>query len=367
MMDFMTFGNSIVREDMDYIFDNMGNPQQFAGKTILITGCAGFLGYYVTTYFVYLKEKGFHYNRLLLLDTFRFGRPDWLEGLTEQHEDIEVRVFDIANDELGNVPSACKADYVIHMASIASPSFYRQYPIETIEANVLGLRRLLEFYKELPLQGLLFFSSSEIYGDPPPAMLPTPESYWGHVSSIGPRACYDESKRLGETLCYVYHQTYGIPIRVVRPFNNYGPGMAVTDKRAPADFARAVLRNEDLVIHSDGTPTRTFCYIADAINGYLRVLTHYEFDFFNIGMDQPEISIRTLAELYREAAIELWDYRGVVRYNVSEEADYLTDNPSRRCPDISKAARLLGFQPKIDVQQGIRRYLRFLRQELVSV
>lgn len=359
--------NPIVQEDMAYIQEKMANPACFVGMDILITGCGGFIGFYLTHLFVHLKRQGYAYDKLLLLDTFRSGIPEWLSRLTQEHQDIEAHTFDIARDSLELVQGAESADYVFHMASIASPTFYRQFPVETIEANVMGLQQLLDFYKHRPLKGLLFFSSSEIYGDPNPDSIPTPESYWGHVASIGPRACYDESKRMGETLCYVYHQTFGMPVRVVRPFNNFGPGMSLTDRRLPADFALAVLRNEPIVIHSDGKPTRTFCYIADAIDGYLRVLLHDEFDFFNIGMDGGELSVEQLAGIYREAAAELQGYTGDIHYTVSPEKDYLLHNPSRRCPDLSKARGVLGYRPEIEVSEGVRRYLTFLQKELISV
>jgi UDP-glucuronate decarboxylase len=357
--------NDILVEDLAYIFGKTEKANRFAGKTIVITGCGGFIGFYLTHYFVYLKQQGIHYRSLVLLDTFRFGRPMWLEELARTESDIEIHTFDIATDRLDTVPAVGDADYVIHMASIASPSYYRQFPIETIDANVLGLKNLLEFYRHRSLDGLLFFSSSEVYGDPVPESIPTPETYLGNVSSLGPRACYDESKRMGETLCYVYQQTCQMPIRIVRPFNNFGPGMAVGDKRVPADFALAVLQHEDLIIHSDGTPTRTFCYIADAIAGYIQVLIYEQFDCFNIGMDQPEITVLQLADIFREQAAALWGYKGVVRFQPSMEKDYLTGNPSRRCPDITKARALLGFQPEIDVQDGVRRYLSFLSRERV--
>ncbi|WP_240418757.1 NAD-dependent epimerase/dehydratase family protein [Paenibacillus periandrae] len=360
-------GNGIMLEDLAYIFGQTEKAGRFAGKTIVITGCGGFIGFYLTHYFVYLKQQGIQYRSLILLDTFRSGRPAWLEELSRNEADIEVYSFDIAVDKLDSIPAAHRADYVIHMASIASPTYYRQFPIETIHANVLGLNNLLEFYRHRPLEGLLFFSSSEVYGDPVQESIPTAETYLGNVSSLGPRACYDESKRMGETLCYVYHQTYQMPIRIVRPFNNFGPGMAVGDKRVPADFAQAVLSHEDLVIHSDGTPTRTFCYIADAIAGYIKVLTYEQFDCFNIGMDRPEITVLQLAGIFRKQALELWGYSGAIRYRPSLEKDYLTGNPSRRCPDISKARQLLGFQPGIDVEQGVRRYLSFLAQEREEV
>jgi nucleoside-diphosphate-sugar epimerase len=191
----------------------------------------------------------------------------------------------------------------VHGASIASPTFYRKYPVETLDANIWGLRHILDLYRGRDtLKGLLFFSSSEIYGDPDPSAIPTPETYRGNVSCHGPRACYDESKRFGETMAWVYAQQFGMPITVARPFNNYGPGMRLGDKRLPADFALAVTEGRDLVILSDGTPTRTFCYVADAVAGYLLCLLHGSYDYFNIGIDKPEIMVRELAEIYRKAA-----------------------------------------------------------------
>ncbi|SFL80515.1 UDP-glucuronate decarboxylase [Paenibacillus sp. 1_12] len=360
-------GNDIILEDLAYIFGQTEKADRFAGKTIVITGCGGFIGFYLTHYFIYLKLQGVPVESLVLLDSFRYGRPIWLEELSRDVANIEIHNFDIAVDKLESIPAAHRADYVIHMASIASPTYYRQFPIETIDANVLGLKNLLEFYRHRPVESLLFFSSSEVYGDPVPECIPTAETYLGNVSTLGPRACYDESKRMGETMCYVYHQTYHMPIRIVRPFNNFGPGMAVGDKRVPADFAQAVLTNKDLVIHSDGKPTRTFCYIADAIAGYIKVLTHDEFDCFNIGMDRPEITVLQLASIFRNQAADLWGYSGAILYQPSMEKDYLTGNPSRRCPDISKARQLLDFQPVIDVEVGVRRYLSFLAKEREKV
>ena len=180
---------------------------------------------------------------------------------------------------------------------------------------------------------------------------------------MGPRACYDEGKRFSETLCYLFAKEHQLPVTIVRPFNNYGPGMKLDDGRLPADMARAVSRNEDLVLHSDGTPTRTFCYIADAIVCYLKVLTHTEFDYFNIGQDGPEISVRAFAELFQKNAARLLDYKGTISFQPSQEKEFLTHNPERRCPDINKARTVLGFAPTISPDEGISRFLEFLEQE----
>ena len=253
-------------------------------------------------------------------------------------------------------------DYIIHMASIASPTFYRKYPLETVDANILGLRALLEFYKNKDIKGFLFFSSSEVYGDPDPSYIPTPEDYRGNVAMIGPRACYDESKRFGETLCYLYAEKFHIPISIVRPFNNYGPGMRLNDKRVPADFAKAVVENKKLVMYSDGKPTRTFCYVTDAIVGYLKALLYEPFDYFNIGIDKPEISVKELAEIYKEAGSVIYNFDQSIEFRESAEPSYLTHNPSRRCPDISKARKLLNYAPSISVVEGVHRFLSFLKE-----
>src|SRR5262249_8483052 len=156
-------------------------------------------------------------------------------------------------------------------------------------------------------------------------------------------ACYDESKRFGETLCVNYHKVHSIPVKIVRPFNNYGPGMRITDRRVMADFFRDALENRNIVLFSDGRATRTFCYTTDAITGYLQVLlSGHHAEPFNIGMETPEISMISLAK----AVIQVTGRSLHVEYQSSEDADYIKDNPQRRCPDISKARTLVGYNPK---------------------
>jgi nucleoside-diphosphate-sugar epimerase len=237
-----------------------------------------------------------------------------------------------------------------------------------MDANVNGLRSLLEYCKEQtwggkPLGGFLFFSTSEIYGDPPPEYIPTPETYRGNVSCTGPRACYDESKRYGETLCVNFARQYGLPIKIARPFNNYGPGLKITDRRVLPDFARDVLAGRDIVMLSDGSPTRTFCYVADAIVGYYKVLVGgKDGEAYNIGTREPEISITDLAERVVDFARELWNYDGCVVRKASADQDYLTDNPSRRCPSIDKAKAELRYRPAISLDEGLRRSLIWYRE-----
>lgn len=354
----------IVKQDLERIYNGLTQEERdgFQNSTILLTGGAGFLGFYFINFFTYYQQE-LGIKKVICLDNFQVGEPKWLKDLSVEGK-VELHKFNVITDDIASVPGAEQADYIYHMASIASPIFYRKYPIETLDANIWGLRRLLDFYCEKSVRGFAFYSSSEIYGDPTPENIPTPETYRGNVDCQGPRACYDEAKRFGETMCYLFHQKYGMPISIIRPFNNYGPGMRLNDARVPADFANAVRQNKDIVMFSDGSPTRTFCYISDAITGYLKVLLHAKdgFEAYNIGMDKPEISIRRLAEIYTEAGKEIFGYTGEAKFGVSEDKEYLANNPNRRCPIIDKARKLLGYDPKVDVEQGVRYFLEYIKE-----
>jgi UDP-glucuronate decarboxylase len=354
--------NKILTEDMEAIYKKLSPAElnKLRNSTILLTGCGGFLGYYFMHFFSHYAEE-LKIKRIIALENFLTGTKDWLSALVKSNADlIKLHEFNVITDSVADVDGADAADIVIHMASIASPTFYRIYPIETVDANITGLRRLLDYYSNKKIRGFLFFSSSEVYGDPFPQFIPTSEDYRGNVATMGPRACYDEAKRFGETLCYLFAEKYKMPITMARPFNNYGPGMNINDKRLPADFAKAVIEGRDLKILSDGKPTRTFCYISDAINGYLKVLLHDKFDVFNIGMDKPELSVREYAEIFNKEGKEIFDYKGKISFDKSDDKDYMTDNPNRRCPDLTKARTILNYDPSVMVADGIRRYLKFL-------
>ncbi len=351
----------IILEDLTRIYNGLSDNEKnkLSNSTILITGCAGFLGFYIINFLVHYREE-LNIQKIIGLDNFIVGKPKWLTDL-EDEKKISLHKFDIIKDDISSIANADKATFIYHMASIASPTFYRTYPIETLDANIWGLRSLFEFYKDKEIKGFVFFSSSEIYGDPDSKMIPTSEDYNGNVSCIGPRACYDESKRFGETMCYLFNQKYNMPLRLIRPFNNYGPGMRLNDKRVPADFAKAILENRDIEMFSDGSPTRTFCYISDAITGYLKVLLYDNFDVFNIGIDKPEISIKQLAEIYQKLGKDIFGYTGAVKFEKSNDSAYLEDNPNRRCPNITKARTLLGYNPQITVETGVSYFLEYIK------
>ena len=238
----------VIQADLEFICSELSEDfPQLSGKRLLIIGGAGFLGYY-------LIQSLLHQNRtrfvpqgaapvdITVYDNFIRGVPDWLTAL-EDDTNLTLTRHDITDplpDDMGHF------SFIIHAASIASPTYYRKYPLETMDANVDGLRRVLDYCLRMkeagtPVEGLLNYSTSEIYGDPDPANIPTPETYRGNVSCTGPRACYDESKRYGETLCVAFAQVHDIPVKSARPFNNYGPGLKISDKRVLPDFARDVL------------------------------------------------------------------------------------------------------------------------------
>ncbi len=352
--------DEFLQTDLDYICGNLKEEfGRMAGQSLLITGGAGFLGYYLVLAALHFNKTAKQPIRVTVWDNFIRGQPKWLTSL-EGTPNLTVQRYDLIEPLPADMPDF---DWIIHAAGIASPPYYRKYPLKTIDANINGLRNLLDHcvkQKERgrPVQGFLFYSSSEIYGDPSPDAIPTSEDYRGLVSCTGPRACYDESKRFGETICVIYAQQYGIPTKMARPFNNYGPGLKITDKRVIPDFAREIFAGRDLVMFSDGKPTRTFCYSADSITGYYKVLVKGQAgEPYNVGTETPEISMKELADRLIATAGELFGYRGKLIHQPAPEAVYLVDNPNRRCPKIDKARAHLGYEPGVGIEEGLRRSL----------
>ena len=367
----MKTAKDVVAADLNYMVGNLKEELEvMAGKKLLIVGGAGFLGYYLIQVILNWNETADvnQQIQLTVFDNYIRGIPEWLTAL-QDNPTLTLTKHDITHplpDDMDDF------HFIIHAASIASPTYYRQYPIETMDANVNGLRSLLEYclqqkLKGIPVEGFLFYSTSEIYGDPTAENIPTPETYRGNVSCTGPRACYDESKRYGETLCVNFAQQHDLPIKTARPFNNYGPGLKITDKRVLPDFARDILAGRDIVMLSDGAPTRTFCYIADAIVGYYKILIKgHPGEAYNIGVETPEISMAQLAEHVTTLGQQLFGYSGKVVKQESADKDYLVDNPNRRCPVITKARTQLGYEPSITLEEGMRRSLIWYQDNQVA-
>lgn len=348
----------IIRDDAEIVCGHVSKwASQLNGTTMLITGAGGFLASHLLETIAVFNESAKPGCRVLAIDNFQSGLPERISWIKDR-SDMELRQGDASQAfEPGE-----RVDWIIHAASIASPPLYRRFPLETIDVNVNGTRHMLDLLRREG-RGMLFMSSSEIYGDPDPLHIPTAEDYRGFVSCTGPRACYDESKRLGETLATTYHRLYGSPVKIIRPFNVYGPGQRLDDGRILPDLMSAAFYRRPIVLYSDGRATRSFCYIRDAIRGMLLILLiGASGEAFNVGNDE-EISIGELAEIVSclDGSPQL-----PIRFETSPDRDYLSDNPQRRCPDLTKLKTLGGWNPDVKVREGLKRTLQSYREAAVN-
>lgn len=345
--------STIIEQDVATIAESLRDvAPKFSGKTLLISGGAGFLGRYFLRTFQYLN------NNILEKPLKVIAVDNYITGQRDDSFRNDPNIIDVWADVTHPLPIREDLDFIIHAAGLASPVYYQQYPLETIESAVTGVKNLLELARKNKLEGFLFFSSSEIYGDPDPKAIPTPEHYHGNVSSIGPRACYDESKRLAETICTIYAQRHTIPVTMVRPFNVFGPGMKHNDRRVVPMFGYQALNGETLTVHGDGHQTRTFCYITDAINGFTRaMLLGRPGEAYNIGNADNEISMRNFAALFSELV------PGAMYQTIPYPDSYPAGEPQRRCPDLTKSTTELNYHSHVDMRTGLERFLEWAKME----
>ncbi len=347
---------AIIKKDFKDIIKGIRHEaKRLEGQTLLISGGAGFLGSYILgTIYELNKTKFKNPCKVISIDNFITGKKRRII------KDIKDDNFKFINADVTKpLHIEDKVDYIIHAAGLASPVYYQKFPLETIGSAITGAKNLLELARIKKVKSFLFFSSSEIYGDPDPNFIPTPENYHGNVSCVGPRACYDESKRLGETLCMTYHTVYGIPVKIVRPFNVYGPGMMPDDYRVVPTFISYALKKKPLPVHDKGNQTRTFCYISDAIIGFLKVLLSKQSgEIYNVGNDDNEINMmglaRTVSELFKNK-VEI--------QTIVYPKHYPQEEPRRRCPDLTKIKTTLGYSPAVDLKTGLKRVIRWYKKE----
>lgn len=339
------------RDDVAEMIEMLGRDvERFAGKTVLLSGGAGFLGRHITALIKRLNAE------VLSAPCTLISVDNFITGDQEAHQSAggnDPHIRSVWADVTYPLPLRQDLDFIIHAAGVASPVYYMKYPIETIESAVHGTKNLLELARKNPnLESFLFFSSSEIYGDPDQKSVPTPETYHGYVSSVGPRACYDESKRLGETLVTIYHEHHNVPAKIVRPFNVYGPGMGHNDRRVIPMFTYEALNGREIPVHGDGSQTRTFCYITDAISGFLKVLLDGRpGEAYNIGNPNSEIAMRDLAKLFTKVV------PGARHQLIEYPSTYPGGEPQRRCPDLSKAKAHLGYESSVELEEGLARFV----------
>lgn len=346
--------NSVLQRDIDSIISRLDSKLEFfSGKRTLITGGRGFLGRYFTSVFAkyneILKLEGREPCELVVLDNFITAGIDG--SILPKIPHMAFVEHDIIKPFYPERP----VDFIIHAAGIASPFYYRKYPLETLEVATIGLKNVLELARKNVNSKLIFFSSSEIYGDPDPKFVPTNEEYRGNVSCLGPRASYDESKRLGETLVRIYSEQFKIHACSIRPFNIFGPGMQKTDYRVLPNFGVKILQGDPVQIYGTGDQTRTFCYITDAICGFLQVLLDgHAGESYNIGNPYPEISMIDFAARIGKVLNK------TVRFDIIKHPDsYPADEPNRRCPDITKAISHVDYWPIVELDDGLKSFFEW--------
>lgn len=311
---------------------------------VLVTGGAGFLGSHLCDR---LLEEG---HEVIAIDNFITGRSNNIQHLSEN-----PHFRFIQKDACEPYGIDDPVDAVMHLASPASPPDFRRIPFETLSAGSFATHTALEFAREKNARFLLA-STSEIYGDPPSSHHPQREDYWGNVNPIGERSVYDEAKRYAEAVTMAYHREYGLQTRIVRIFNTYGPRMRPDDGRVVTNFISQALRGEPLTLYGGGRQTRSFCFVSDLIDGIYRLLLSDEVMPVNIG-NPGEFHVRDLAEI----VIEMTGSK-------SETVDIplpFADDPQQRCPDITRAKTILGWEPTIPLREGLEPTIEYMRGEVL--
>jgi dTDP-glucose 4,6-dehydratase len=309
-------------------------------ERVLITGGAGFIGSHLCDRFL---REGFD---VICVDNLLTGSPDNVAHLMG-HDRFRFMNLDVT----GYIYVPGKVDCILHFASPASPLDYLLLPIQTLKVGSLGTHKALGLAKEKKAR-LLLASTSEVYGDP--LVHPQPESYWGHVNPIGPRGVYDEAKRFAEALTMAYHRYHAVDTKIVRIFNTYGERMRIKDGRAIPTFMAQALKGEEITMFGDGSQTRSFCYVSDLVEGIYRLLMSDTHDPVNIG-NPTEMP---LMELAREILRITGSSSRIVLRPLPE------DDPKVRQPDITRARALLGWEPKVGLEEGLTRTMADFRSRL---
>lgn len=344
--------NSVITEDLEDIIKYDLNWQAMAGKTVLIAGANGFLPAYLVETLLHLNDS-WHKEPVKVIAVVR-NREKALRRFSDYvgRNDLQLIVQDICQPLEIDGP----IDYIIHAASQASPKYYGKDPVGTLSANILGTYNLLELARAKQVMSFLFFSSGEVYGEVGADQIPTREDVYGYLDPLDVRSCYAESKRMGENMCVCWHHQHGVPAKIVRPFHTYGPGLDLNDGRVFADFVSDIVHCRNIVMKSDGSASRAFCYLSDATIGFFLVLLHGKnAEAYNVGNDEGEVSVLELANvmigLFPEKKLQ------VIRKSEVLSEDYLKSKITRNCPDIAKISAL-GWKPVVSVADGFKKTVR---------
>ena len=307
---------------------------------IVITGGSGFVGSYLCEKLI---NDG---HKIIVIDNLLTGSTENIKDLLD-NENFSF----IEQDVQDHIEIEDKVDYVLHFASAASPKAYTEHPVNTLKAGSVGTINTLGLAKKHSAEYLLA-STSEVYGDP--LISPQNEEYWGNVNPNGERSMYDEAKRFAEAAVATYSRSYGLKTKIVRIFNTYGPRMQLNDGRVVTNFIVQALRNENITIYGDGTQTRSFSYVEDTVAGIISLMNSTEYDVFNIG-NPNEMTVAKLAE----KIIELTDSTSEIKY-----LELPNDDPKQRKPDITKAKTKLNWEPKVNIDEGLSKTIKWVEEQL---
>lgn len=337
----------IVVEDLKVIIASNVPWSNFQNKTVLITGANGFLPAYLVYTLLLLNEQK-KYNIQVVALVRNKQRAAARFGKLLGRQDLKLIVQDVCDA----IQYEKEVHYIIHAASQASPKYYGLDPVGTLNANIIGTSNLLSFGKQKNILGFLYFSSSEVYGSVALDKIPTSEGDYGYLDPTNVRSCYAEGKRTGETMCVSWMHQFGSPVKIVRPFHTYGPGMDLDDGRVYADFIADILANRNIVMKSDGLAIRAFCYISDAIEGFFRVLLlGKNGEAYNVGNNECEVSIINLAELL----VRMFPEKNlIVERKELKDNRYIKSLVSHISPSIKKIESL-AWKPRISVEEGFLR------------
>ena len=318
-----------------FLKENISKNTLPSNKKILITGSSGFIGNYLVNCLINVfGEKN--------LKVYGIDRI----GINIKHKNYKFIKKDLYKLKRKDIPNI-NFDYIIHLAGIPSPVYYKQYPLRTIYLNSELTRELLE-QSRINQSKFIFFSSSEIYGNPFANFIPTKETYLGNVSSVSDRSCYDESKRMGETYTYIYKNNFKVDAKIIRPFNFYGDGMRLNDERIIPRFFKQSCNNKNLTVFSNGKQTRSYCHIFDAMVMMINVIFKGKKFVYNIGNPNEEIN----AELLAKKVLNVTKNKSIKIKKIPYPKNYPSDEPKRRCPSIENFSSEFKFKPKIKLSKG---------------